>query len=120
MIIVNLAGVLLICLIVWWFWLYQPETVAGDAALTIEVANGVYTPAHLTIASGTASVLRFHRVDESPCAEMVIFPELELSAQLQAHAITPVEIPPLETGKYAFHCQMQMYKGTLTVKERSS
>jgi plastocyanin domain-containing protein len=120
MLLVNLAGLALISLIVWWFWLYRPADVAlADEALEITVENGVYQPARLRVAPNTAVTLRFIRKDDSPCAETVIFPDLDISATLPVGQPTAVRLPPLQAGEYAFHCQMQMYRGVLKVEEQS-
>tara|TARA_R110002049_G_scaffold308839_2_gene514413 strand:- start:1563 stop:1922 length:360 start_codon:yes stop_codon:yes gene_type:complete len=118
MLAINIAGLLLIALIVWWFWLYKSETdtqVAGDAV--IRVANGTYDPAHIFITSGQPSTLRFQRIDESPCAAVVVFADLDISQDLAVGEVSEVALPALPPGKYPFTCQMQMYRGELTVKE---
>jgi len=118
MLAINIAGLLLIALIVWWFWLYKSETdtqVAGDAV--IRVANGTYDPAHIFITSGRPSTLRFQRIDESPCAAVVVFADLDISQDLAVGEVSELALPALPPGKYPFTCQMQMYRGELTVKE---
>ena len=47
MLLINIFGLLLIGLIVWWFWLYRgPETVGQSSEpVSITVADGVYQPA---------------------------------------------------------------------------
>lgn len=116
MLIVNLAGLALIALIVWWFWLYRaPEVSAAETAQLIVVENGVYQPARLRLPPNEAIVLQFLRKDASPCAETVIFPDLEISATLTLGKPTIVRLPALGAGEYAFHCQMQMYRGLLKV-----
>lgn len=120
MLLVNLAGLALIALIVWWFWLYRPaEAALADEAVEITVENGVYQPARLRVAPQTAVTLRFLRKDESPCAETVIFPDLDISTSLPVGKPTTVQLPPLEPGEYAFHCQMQMYRGVVKVDSES-
>ena len=118
MLLVNIAGLALIALIVWWFWLYRPPEAAAlaDEALEITVENGVYQPARLRVAAHQAVALRFLRKDESPCAETVIFPDLDISTTLPLGRPTTVQLPPLAAGEYAFHCQMQMYRGVLKVE----
>ena len=116
MIFINLIGVLLIFLIVWWFWLYKPEKVLlNDSNLIITVENGIYSPAHIEVEKNKPIVLTFLRKDASPCAELVLFPELDISATLPLNKPIEIKLPQLEEGDYAFHCQMQMYKGKLTV-----
>lgn len=117
MLIINIAGLALIALIIWWFWLYKPqEEVITDKDIVVTVANGVYQPSRLKIAAGTPITLYFERLDPSPCAETVQFSDLEISATLRLNEKTPVGIPALAAGKYPFHCQMQMYKGELHVE----
>lgn len=116
MLLVNLFGLALIGLIIWWFWLYRPEQVDADsAAITVRVEHGVYQPAHIHLTPDQASVISFERVDESPCAEMVLFPDLEISESLPVKRVKTIRIPPLKPGEYEFHCQMQMYRGKLIV-----
>ena len=118
MLAINIAGLLLIALIVWWFWLYKSESdtkSGGDAV--IHVANGIYDPAHISITSGQPSTLRFLRMDESPCAAVVVFADLDMSQELTVGEVSEVALPALPPGKYPFTCQMQMYRGDLTVKE---
>ncbi|MBB5212694.1 cupredoxin domain-containing protein [Microbulbifer hydrolyticus] len=117
---INLAGLAAIVLTVWWFWLApkgrKPQTVRVDEDLEIRVKDGVYEPERVHIPEGREAVLRFRREDASPCAEWVLFPDLEVSAQLAVDKITEVTIPATDAGEYPFHCQMQMYRGTLVVE----
>lgn len=116
MIIVNLAGFMLIGLIVWWFWMYKPkEVLVRDNNLLITVENGIYSPAHIKLEKGESAVLTFLRKDASPCAELVLFPELDISESLPLNKPVEINLPHVEEGDYDFHCQMQMYKGKLSI-----
>lgn len=116
--LINLFGILLVVLIIWWFWLYKPKNVRVQAGrMRVLVANGVYQPAHIQLPANQAAVLEFVRKDASPCAETVVFPTLQLSEQLRMNESTPVQLPPLQPGVYVFHCQMQMYRGELHVSD---
>lgn len=115
--IVNLAGLALIGLIVWWFWLSRPKTQrAAGGVIDILVEGGVYTPARIEVTAGKPVILRFLRKDPSPCAEKVLFDELGLAADLPVGQPVELTLTPTEAGEYAFTCQMQMYRGTLVVK----
>lgn len=117
MLMVNAAGLALIGLIVWWFWLYKPRELAlGDADLLIVVENGIYSPARIKLAANHATQLRFLRKDASPCSETLLLPDLEISESLPLNKTKTVMLPPLAAGEYAFHCQMQMYRGVLKVE----
>lgn len=113
---VNLVGALLIAGVIYWFWIYRPPTHPLSEGATITVADGVYTPAHISVIAEQQIPLRFLRKDPSPCAEQVVFPDLDLSYNLPVDEALDVTLPPLKPGNYAFRCQMNMYKGTLTVQ----
>ena len=117
MLIINITGVALIVLIIWWFWLYRPaEVAAGAEKLVILVENGSYQPAHIKLAANKPAELYFLRKDPSPCAEMVLIPELDISENLPLDKTTKISLPAMEAGEYDFHCQMQMYRGSLKVE----
>jgi len=118
--LINLTGLAAIALTVWWFWLTSKgkstQAVGVDETLEILVKDGVYEPDRIRIEAGKETALHFRREDASPCAEWVLFPDLEVSAQLAVDQVTEVAIPATEAGEYPFHCQMQMYRGTLVVE----
>lgn len=117
MLAVNLVGIALIALIVWWFWLYKPDEVAAAAEqLLIVVENGTYQPAHIKLEANKPIELQFLRKDANPCSETVLFPALEISEILPLDRAVRIVLPPLAKGDYEFHCQMQMYRGTLKVE----
>lgn len=118
MIIINLIGLGLIGLVVWWFWLYKPSK-AVDASvenITIVVNDGIYQPSRIKIAAGKKATLQFFREDGSPCAASVLFPALEISEELPLKINKTVNIPPMMAGEYLFHCPMKMYTGTLIIE----
>ncbi len=117
MMIINILGVLLIALIVWWFWLYKPREVSvSDNGIIVTVVDGVYQPSRIKLVSGHEATLNFERKDESPCAGTVLFPDLNISEDLPLDRNKAITLPALDSGEYAFHCQMQMYRGTLIVE----
>lgn len=120
MLLIDVLALGAVVFIIWWFWIHKPRTtVAGSMAgnaVEIVVADGIYTPAHIELPAGQAAVLRFQRQDPAPCAEQVQFPDLGVSAELPLGKPVEVQLPALEPGEYPFSCQMQMYRGTLSVK----
>ena len=84
--------------------------------ITVVVNNGIYQPSRIKIAAGKKTTLQFFRKDGSPCAATVLFPALEISEELPLETNKPVEIPPMLSGEYLFHCPMKMYTGTLIVE----
>mgnify|MGYP003626591139 FL=1 len=122
MIIVNLIGLALIALIVWWFWLYKPSKAVDASAenITVVVNDGIYQPARIRVAAGKPTKLQFLRKDGSPCAATVLFPDFELSEELPVGVSKSVALPAMLAGEYAFHCPMKMYTGTLVVVESAA
>jgi plastocyanin domain-containing protein len=114
--IINIVGVLLIALIVWWFWLYKPNETSASKDLVIDVENGVYTPAHIKLAANQATDIVFNRKDPAPCAEMLQVPAFDISETLALNKQTRIHLPAMPAGEYDFHCQMQMYKGKIHVQ----
>ena len=116
--LVDLVGLALIGLIVWWFWLSRPKAarVAGSQPIEIVVADGVYTPARIEVPAGKPVTLRFLRKDPSPCAEKALFDSLGVSADLPVGKPLDVTVTPPHPGEYEFTCQMRMYRGALVAK----
>jgi len=117
MLVINVLGLLLVALIVWWFWLYKPkESSLSEEVITIIVENGTYHPSRIKLTAGQPSTLSLIRLDESPCANTIIFQGLDISEELSLHKATTIHLPAMKRGEYAFSCQMNMYRGTLLVE----
>lgn len=115
MLFINLAGIALIALIIWWFWLYKPqETELSEADIVITVENGTYSPARIKVLAGSPVEIKFIRKDPSPCSETLLIPDLQVSDTLPLNKVKSIQLPALSAGEYAFHCQMQMYRGQIT------
>jgi len=116
---VNIAGLLLIGLIIWWFWLYRPApaiSVAPGQMIEIRVRDGIYEPALIEAVAGKGISLKFIREDEAACAGQVIFPELGVQKELPLGKPVVVRLVPDKPGDFSFQCQMGMYRGVLRVK----
>ena len=118
MMIINLIGLLLIALIVWWFWLYKASNAVDVSAenITIIVNNGIYQPSRIKVVPGKKTTLQFLRKDASSCAATVLFPDFDISEELPLEAKKSVELPAMSAGEYLFHCPMKMYTGSLVVE----
>ena len=115
--LINVAGVLLLVFIVWWFWLSGPEAIRSlTRVIDIKVADGVYTPAHIEIAKGQEIILRFQRFDASPCAEIVRFDDLGIRLELPLNEPREVRLTIETAGRHDFTCDMNMYHGMLIVE----
>lgn len=112
--IVNLAGLCLIGLIIWWFWLSKLNTLTkADDFIEIKVKNGVYQPAFIQVKVNHPVTLRFIREDASPCAEVVVFGSLNINEQLPLHKPKDIVLTLKNIGEYEFTCQMGMYRGKI-------
>ena len=116
--LINLAGLVMMALIVWWFWMSRPQAqrALGAGPIEIIVANGVYTPARIEVPAGKPVTLRFVRQDPSPCAEQAIFDDLGISVDLPIGKPLDLIVTPPRPGEYEFTCQMRMYRGILVAK----
>lgn len=115
--LVNFAGVALIFFIIWWFWLSRPQMFRpSDEVINIKVADGVYTPANIEIRKMQDVILRFQRFDETPCAEIVQFHDLNIRLELPLNESRDIHLCIESPGKYRFSCDMGMYQGALVVK----
>lgn len=116
-IIVDVMAGVVVALIVWWFWLSgaRPRTAAGGGPVEIVAEGGTYTPARIEVPAGQPVTLRFIRKDPSPCAEKVLFADLDVSGDLEVDRPKDIEITA-PAGEHEFTCQMGMYRGRLVAK----
>ena len=114
---INIAGVALIGVIVWWFWLYKSASVAmQEGVIKVVVKDGVYHPSKIKIPANKDATITFERKDASSCAETLVIPDLEINATLPLNKKINVNIPASPPGRFAFHCQMKMYVGELIIE----
>lgn len=119
-ILVNLSGLALIALIVWYFWLYRREgllvtEVGGVQEVQIKVKGG-YDPDVIVVKQGKPVRLHFNRQESTLCSEMVIFDQIGQSAKLPEGETVTIEFTPQATGEIPFQCQMGMLRGKLIVE----
>jgi plastocyanin domain-containing protein len=118
-VIINTIGLVLIAFIVWWFWLAKakPRTAGQDTAIEIVADNGVYSPAVIEVKKGQPVTLRFIRKDANPCAEKVIFSDINVSADLELNQPKELTLTLDNGGEHEFTCQMGMYRGKILVRQ---
>ena len=118
--IVNLIGFLVIIFIAVWFWFsHKKITRINNSTILIEVKNGVYLPSRIEVSENNEITLEFLRKDASSCSEYVVFEKLDIHAQLPLNKKHKIFLGRLSPGKYAFTCQMQMYRGELIVVKQN-
>jgi plastocyanin domain-containing protein len=119
-VLVNVAGLALIGLIAWSFWMSKPDgTVAGITSDGTQeafiVVKGGYSPDTIRVKAGTPVRLVFNRQESDPCSERVVLDDFGVSADLPQGSNVPVAFTPTEPGSYEFACQMGMLRGTILV-----
>ena len=119
-ILVNLTGLALIVLIVWYFWLYRREgiqvtEVGGVQDVQVRVKGG-YDPDVIVVKQGKPVRLHFNRQESALCSEMVIFDKIGQSAKLPEGETVTIEFTPQAAGEIPFQCQMGMLRGKLIVE----
>src|SRR2546423_14036394 len=120
-IIVTLIGFGIIAWIVWYFWLWQRESVAAEtSAGGVQVVDvtvrGGYQPAAIVVKAGRPLRLNFTRRESTTCGEEVVLPDFGKRAHLPENKTVPVEIVPQNTGEDELTCGMNMYRGKIIVE----
>lgn len=82
------------------------------ATVHIVVADG-YHPDHIAVAEGVPLRLVFHRDENHPCSDKVVFSAPRLERRLAPRATTVVDLPPLWGTDIRFTCGMGRYRGRI-------
>lgn len=117
---VTAGGLGLIGLELWWFLFSRPQArrahLAGGLQEVTILVDGGYEPDRVEVEAGKPVRLDFVRKDPNSCLETVILPDFRRSVDLPLNTPITVDLPALSPGEYPFHCGMNMYRGTLTVR----
>lgn len=87
----------------------------GTQEARIVVDNG-YHPARIDLELGVPAVLRFERLEDDPCSELLVSELLSSSFRLAPHGETVVRFTPMAPGTFAFTCGLGMYTGLLVIR----
>lgn len=114
------AGVALICCVLWYFFLAEGTAATATSAsgrqdVTVRVHGG-YVPATIRVKAGVPVRLHFDRQETSSCSEEVVFPDFGVRRFLPAFQETVVEVTPQKAGTYEFTCGMSMLHGRLVAE----
>jgi plastocyanin domain-containing protein len=121
-IIVLTGGVLLICFVVWYFFMGEGERAqaaldeSGVQRVRVTVKGG-YSPDRIVVKRGVPVELDFYRDEVSDCTEQVVIPDFGVSRRLPAFKTTTVQLTPERAGEFPFTCGMSMVHGKLVVEE---
>lgn len=119
-IFVVITGAALIVFTLWFFFGKREAVAAKQNTSGVQeidiVVQGGYSPDRVEVEAGRPVRLKFYRDETSPCTEQVIVGDFGIVRDLPFHETSVVEFTPHKTGQFAFHCGMNMVRGTLIVK----
>ena len=119
--IVDVAGVVLIAGIVWFFWGprrggYRASLSSSGYQEAMIMVKGGYSPDTIIVKAGKPVRLTFQREESTACSEIVVFGDFNKSAKLPQGESVAVELMPTIAGTFDFSCQMGMLHGRLVVE----
>jgi plastocyanin domain-containing protein len=88
----------------------------GSQEITVEVANGVYSPNVIRAKAGMP--LRLHVVVRGAhaCSTRLLVPDLKLEFELPVSGTADLTLPPAKAGSYLFTCGERMVKGSIVLE----
>jgi plastocyanin domain-containing protein len=116
-IIVTVGGLGLVAAILWFFFGPRTAVAARSSAEGVQevevVVRSSYVPDRVEARAVRPVRIRFRRDEPNPCTDQVVFPDFAVVRDLPLGRVTTVEVTPPAPGEYAFHCGMNMVRGTL-------
>lgn len=120
--IVTTIGILSIISIYWFFFGKKVERSGiplsgkkgADDSITIRVEGG-YSPSRLRIQKGKKTTLIFIRKDANSCLEELVLPDFKIKKYLPMHTPVSIVLSPERSGRFDFHCGMNMFHGSIEV-----
>lgn len=86
----------------------------GRDEVHIDVVKG-YRPDVVTVSAGVPIRVVFHRYDDDPCTDRVVFSSPRIERRLADDGATSVDIPARPAGELRYTCGMGRYSGTIRV-----
>lgn len=93
-----------------------PQKIPANAQkISIDLPGG-YKPKAATIKAGTPVAITFHLKSDAGCGNIIALPAAKWSKTLKVGQSATVVYTPTKTGELKFACDMDMYRGSLTVR----
>lgn len=92
------------------------KVVKGVQTITITVAEGKYTPSHISAAKGKPLAITFKGGKGIGCGSVVEIKSENKKVTVKDGASATIKFTPAKAGEIEFACPMRMYLGTITVK----
>lgn len=87
----------------------------GVAEVTLVIENVRFSPQTLRVPAGRPVRILVDRREDNPCSDQVAIPQLGVLVDVAPFAVTPIELPPTDSGSYTLTCGMGMMSGQLLV-----
>ncbi|PAK80142.1 cupredoxin domain-containing protein [Lentilactobacillus parakefiri] len=84
---------------------------------TINVTvSGGYQPSVIKLKQGVPAEIKFKRINDQGCLDVVHSDELGFSEALPVNVTKTVQVPTDKVGEFGFSCGMDMFKGKVEVE----
>jgi len=95
-----------------------PGGAASDGRPTIKVAVGAagYQPSEIKAKGGSPVRVEFTRTTDEGCGQQLVFPTLDIKKDLPLNEPVAVDLTMPASGKLAFTCGMDMFRGALVAE----
>lgn len=90
----------------------------GDQVVEVVVDHG-YRPHSIVARAGMPLRLVFHRRDDDPCMDRIVFSSPHLDRRLARGTATTITLPAQPAGEIRFACGMGRYHGEIEVRAGS-
>lgn len=87
----------------------------GDQIIEVVVDHG-YRPQSIVARAGVPLRLVFHRRDDDPCMDRIVFSSPHLDRRLARGAATTIALPAQPAGEIRFACGMGRYHGQIELR----
>jgi plastocyanin domain-containing protein len=96
----------------------KSDAPAADGRPTIKVTVDAvgYHPSEAKAKGGTPVRVEFTRTSDEGCGQQLVFPTLDIKKDLPLNEPVAVDVTMPASGKLAFTCGMDMYKGALVAE----
>jgi plastocyanin domain-containing protein len=88
----------------------------GRPTIKVTVDAAGYHPSEAKAKAGKPVRLEFTRTTDEGCGQQLVFPTLDIKKDLPLNQPVAVDVTMPESGKVAFACGMDMYRGAIVAE----
>jgi plastocyanin domain-containing protein len=93
-----------------------PAAADGRPTIKVTVDAAGYHPSEAKAKAGKPVRLEFTRTTDEGCGQQLVFPALDIKKDLPLNQPVAVDVTMPESGKLAFACGMDMYRGSVVAE----